>query len=34
MTYSCGLPDGAQRAGADSMRVDGDGNVVEWRCHY
>ena len=31
--YTCGLTGGAQRPGADSMRVD-DGKVVEWRCHY
>jgi hypothetical protein len=34
MAYSCGLPDGTQRLGADSMRVRSDGKVVEWRCHY
>jgi hypothetical protein len=32
--YSCGLPDGAQSQGADSMRLDDDGQVVEWRCYY
>ncbi len=34
LVYSCGLPDGVQKLGADSMRVNGDGKVVEWRCHY
>ena len=32
--YSCGLPDGPQEQGADSMRLDDDGQAVEWRCHY
>ena len=34
LLYSCGLPNGAQKVGADSMRVDASGKVVEWRCHY
>ena len=34
LVYTCGLPDGAQKPGADLMRVDSDGRVVEWRCHY
>jgi hypothetical protein len=34
LVYTCHLPDGTDKAGADSMRVDGDGKVVEWRCHY
>jgi ketosteroid isomerase-like protein len=34
LVYSCRLPDGRTKDGADSMRVDGDGRVVEWRCHY
>lgn len=34
LVYSCGLPDGPQKAGADSMRGGADGKVVEWRCHY
>jgi ketosteroid isomerase-like protein len=34
LVYTCGLPDGAQKPGADLMRVDGDRMVVEWRCHY
>jgi SnoaL-like domain len=32
--YTCHLPDGTDQPGADSMRVDDDGKVVEWRCHY
>jgi len=34
LTYSCGLPDGPQKSGADLMLVDGDHKIVEWRCHY
>ena len=34
LVYTCHLPDGTDQPGADSMRVDGDGKVVEWRCHY
>jgi len=34
LVYSCGLPDGAQKLGADLMRVDENAQVVEWRCHY
>jgi len=34
LTYVCGLPDRPQRQGADLMRVDDTGQVVEWRCHY
>lgn len=32
--YTCHLPDGTSQGGSDSMRVDADGRVVEWRCHY
>jgi hypothetical protein len=32
--YACDLPDGTRTVGADSMRVDREGKVVEWRCHY
>ncbi len=32
--YSCGRPGGPVRSGADMMRVDDTGHVVEWRCHY
>jgi hypothetical protein len=34
LVYTCGFPDGAQKPGADLMRVDRDCMVVEWRCHY
>lgn len=34
LVYTCGLPDGAQKPGADLMRVDSGRRVVEWRCHY
>jgi hypothetical protein len=34
LVYTCGLPNGDQKLGADSMRVDDSGKVVEWRCHY
>lgn len=34
LVYTCHLPDGSDKPGADIMRVDGDGKVVEWRCHY
>jgi hypothetical protein len=32
--YECGLPGRPPKIGADLMRVDADGNIVEWRCHY
>ncbi|RAY12661.1 nuclear transport factor 2 family protein [Actinomadura craniellae] len=34
LVYTCRAPDGTVRRGADSMRVDATGQVVEWRCHY
>jgi len=34
LLYSCLLPDGQTKTGADSMRVDANGKVVDWRCHY
>jgi len=34
IVYTVHRPDGTDVPGADSMRVDGDGKVVEWRCHY
>jgi hypothetical protein len=34
LMYTCRLPDGSNKTGADSMRVGADGKVVEWRCHY
>ncbi|MCK9931784.1 nuclear transport factor 2 family protein [Frankia sp. Mgl5] len=32
--YSCHFSDGQVRTGADSIRVDDEGKIVEWRCHY
>jgi ketosteroid isomerase-like protein len=34
LVYSCHLPDGSSKPGADLFRFDGDGKVIEWRCHY
>lgn len=34
LLYRCHLPDGSTKPGADLMRLDADGAVVEWRCHY
>jgi SnoaL-like domain len=34
LNYTCHFADGTRRTGADSMRVDRDGMVVEWRSHY
>jgi SnoaL-like domain len=34
LVYTCHMPDGSDKPGADLMRVDGDGRVTEWRCHY
>jgi SnoaL-like domain len=34
LVYGCGIPDGPEKAGADLMRVNDNGKVVEWRCHY
>jgi hypothetical protein len=34
LLYTCHLPDGVDRPGADFMRVGAHGKVVEWRCHY
>jgi hypothetical protein len=34
LVYSCSLPNGPEKLGADLMRVDGDRKVIEWRCHY
>jgi hypothetical protein len=34
LVYTCRAPDGTVRRGADSMRVDAAGKVVEWTCHY
>jgi SnoaL-like protein len=34
LVYTCHMPDGSARPGSDLMRVNGDGKVVEWHCHY
>jgi hypothetical protein len=34
LVYRCHLPDGRTQPGADTMRVDRHGKVIEWRCHY
>jgi len=34
LVYTCHLPGGIDKPGADLMRVDATGQVVEWRCHY
>ena len=34
LVYTCHLADRTDQPGADWMRVDGEGRVVEWRCHY
>jgi hypothetical protein len=34
LLYTVHRPDGTDKAGADLMRIDADGKVVEWRCHY
>jgi hypothetical protein len=34
LVYTCHLPGGSDQPGADIMRIDAEGKVVEWRCHY
>ena len=34
LVYTVHRPDGTDKTGADSLRLDGAGEVVEWRCHY
>jgi len=34
LAYTCVFRDGSRRTGADSMRTDETGKVVDWRCHY
>jgi hypothetical protein len=35
LVYTCSFPDGRpDTRGADLMRLDEQGRVVEWRCHY
>lgn len=34
LVYTCHLPGGVDKDGADFMRVREDGRVVEWHSHY
>jgi hypothetical protein len=34
LVYTFRLPDGTERTGSDSMRIDGNNKIVDWRCHY
>lgn len=34
LVYTVHRPDGAAKHGADFMRLDADGRITEWRCHY
>jgi hypothetical protein len=34
LLYTVHHPTHGDRSGADTMRLDTDGRVVEWRCHY
>jgi hypothetical protein len=34
LMYTCLMPDGSRKTGADSMHVGPDGKVDDWRCHY
>ena len=34
LVYTCHFADGQSKTGADSIRVDRDGRIVEWRSHY
>ena len=34
LAYTFRLPDGTEKTGADSMRLDADGKVVDWRSQY
>ena len=34
LLYTVHLPDGSDKTGTDLMRVDRNGKIVEWRCHY
>jgi hypothetical protein len=34
LAYSFDHPDGKTRTGSDSMRVNEDNKIIEWRCHY
>ncbi|OAA26732.1 SnoaL-like domain-containing protein [Frankia sp. EI5c] len=32
--YTCHFSDGRTAKGVDSIRVNKEGRIVEWRCHY
>jgi hypothetical protein len=34
LVYTCFLPDGSVKHGVDTLRIDDQGQIVEWRCHY
>ncbi len=34
IVYDCSRAGAPDKPGADLMRVDGRGEIVEWRCHY
>ena len=34
LVYTVHRPDGSAKHGADYMRLDADGKITEWRCHY
>lgn len=34
LVYTVHRPGGAAKHGADFMRLDADGKIAEWRCHY
>jgi hypothetical protein len=34
LVYTCYLPNGSIKKGSDIIRVDAEGKIVEWRCHY
>jgi hypothetical protein len=34
LIYTVHRPDGTDKTGADWMRLDADGRITEWRCHY
>ncbi len=34
LVYTVHRPDGTDKPGADYMKVDADGRVVDWRSHY
>lgn len=34
LAYTFRRPDGTTNTGSDSMRLNGENKVAEWRCHY